>query len=90
MKKILTLHLKAEYFYAIQDGTKLEEFRQCTAYWTKRLDKIYDEIHLKLGYPKRGDMSRTIIKKYNGFKLKSITHKHFGDKEVDVFAIDVK
>lgn len=88
--RILTLHLKGEYFHAIKDGSKSEEFRQCTDYWAKRLAKAYDEIHLKLGYPKKGDMSRTIIKPYNGFMRTTITHKHFGDKPVEVFAIDVK
>jgi hypothetical protein len=34
----LTLALKAEYFEAIRDGTKTEEFRQVTPFWTKRLE----------------------------------------------------
>lgn len=89
MTRILTLHLKAEYFNAIKDGSKLKEFRLCTGYWKKRLDKEYDEIHLKLGYPKRGDASRTIVKKWNGFEVEKIKHEHFGKKAVEVFAIDV-
>jgi len=87
--RILHLHLKAEYFHAIKSGEKLEEFRQQTDYWSKRLSKTYDEIHLKLGYPKRGDMTKTIIRQWCGYEEKQITHKHFGEKPVDVFAIKV-
>ena len=29
----LVLPLKSEYFDAIKDGTKAEEFRLCNAYW---------------------------------------------------------
>jgi hypothetical protein len=90
MTRILTLHLKTQYFQDIKSGSKLEEFRLCTSYWEKRLSKSYDEIHLKLGYPKRDDAERTIIKAWRGCKRQFITHEHFGSEPVEVFAIDVK
>ena len=34
----LYLPLKREYFEAIRDGTKTEEFRLCTPHWAKRLE----------------------------------------------------
>ncbi|EIM6243764.1 ASCH domain-containing protein, partial [Escherichia coli] len=42
------------------------------------------------GYPKRKDFSRRIDVPYNGYEIKTITHPHFGDKPVKVFAIKVK
>ncbi len=51
----LTLSLKAEYFTAIRDGSKPEEFRLVTPYWQKRLEgRSYDVIELTLGYPQPG------------------------------------
>lgn len=41
------------------------------------------------GYPKRDDFSRRIDVPYNGYEIKTITHPHFGDKPVKVFAIKV-
>ena len=37
MKRILRLNLKAEYFHAIRDGSKPEEFRLASK-WERRLD----------------------------------------------------
>lgn len=66
--RILHLPLKTRWFNDIKAGTKTEEFRRVTDYWRKRLEgKDYDEIHIKLGYPKRGDESRTIKRKWNGY-----------------------
>ena len=61
----LVLPLKREYFEAIRDGTKTEEYRLCTPYWQKRLASpfgLYDRIVLTLGYPKRDDESRRLIR----------------------------
>lgn len=89
-KKILHLSLKKVYFDAIKDGVKHFEYRLCSKYWQKRLEgRDYDEIHLKCGYPKKGDMSRTIIKKYKGYERQDIRHEHFGSSMVRVFAIYV-
>jgi len=90
MSRTLTLPLKREYFEAIRDGTKPEEFREVTPYWLKRLEgKTYEVIELTLGYPARGDKARRIRKPWRGYTEKTITHPHFGPKPVQVFAIDV-
>jgi hypothetical protein len=89
-KRILRLPVKREYFEQIKSGGKLFEYRLQTQYWAKRLcGKTFDEIHVLLGYPKKGGMSRTLIKPWRGFELQTITHKHFGPDAVNVFAIIV-
>lgn len=89
----LVLPLKREYFEAIRDGTKTEEYRLCTPYWQKRLAStfgLYDRIVLTLGYPKRGDESRRLIRAWQGYTIKTITHPHFGPEPVTVYAINVQ
>ncbi|PJR88725.1 RNA-binding protein [Ochrobactrum sp. 695/2009] len=94
----LHLSLKAEYFDAIRDGTKTEEYRLANAYWTRRLFVIghrttghrsFNSIVLTKGYPKSDDTSRRIELPWLGFVRKTITHPHFGPDPVEVFAIDV-
>lgn len=46
-------------------------------------------ISVKCGYPKAGDMSRIEIRPWRGFSRNVITHPHFGDYPVEVFAIHV-
>ncbi len=95
----LHLALKAEYFDAIEAGTKPEEYRLANAYWTKRLNydgkshlwpRSFSGIVLTKGYPKDGDQERTIELPWRGFTRKTITHPHFGPDPVEVFAIDVR
>lgn len=86
----LFLSLKSEYFDAIKDGTKTEEYREVTEYWSKRIvGRKYDEIVLTKGYPRADDMTRRIYKPWRGYTLKTITHPHFGNRTIQVFAIDV-
>ena len=86
----LTLPLKREYFDAIKAGTKPEEFRLDTPYWRQRLvGREYDQIVLTLGYPKADDTARRLVRPWRGFTIKTITHPHFGDDPVRVFAINV-
>ena len=90
--KTLTLPLKREYFEAIRDGTKTEEYRLCTQYWQKRLYSpfgSYDQVVLTLGYPARHDHDRRLVRAWRGYTVKTITHPHFGADPVQVFAIDV-
>lgn len=93
MKDVLHLHLKAEYFDAIQAGTKKEEYRRNSQYWCERLlpprSGFYREVWLYRGYPKRGDESRILKRKYKGVRLIRITHPEFGKDPIQVFAIDV-
>jgi hypothetical protein len=87
--KPLVLHLKREYWEAIRDGTKLEEYRERGPYWGRRLrNKEFSEVVLLLGYPKAGDESRTLRRKWKGYRETNITHPLFGEN-VPVFAIDV-
>lgn len=90
----LCLPMKYQYFDEIQAGTKLEEFRLETDYWWKRLSggrDRYDRIILTRGYPKGNGVEGVdrLTLKYNGWKLKWITHPLFGPDPVSVFAIDV-
>ena len=86
----LVIPLKAEYFNAIRDGQKVEEFRERTPYWRRRLEgRTFDRVVLTLGYPPAGDTSRRLVREWRGYRETTITHPHFGDKPVDVFAIDV-
>lgn len=88
----LQLALKSEYFDAIRDGKKLEEYRLFTEYWHRRLCRpgmVFDGIVLTKGYQKAGDPDRTLNLPWRGFIKKTITHPHFGPEPVLVFAIDV-
>lgn len=88
-----TLHLplKGEYFDQIKSGTKPEEFRLANAYWRKRLEgRTYDRIELTRGYPKRGDTERRLVLPWRGYRLTTLTHPHFGETPVEVFAINVE
>jgi len=79
----LTLHLKAVYFDQIKNGTKPFEYRLITPYWKKRLiGRHYNNVVFCRGYPKRGD-----VEPYRGYDVQTLTHPHFGNKPVTVFAI---
>jgi hypothetical protein len=86
----LVLPLKAEYFNAIKAGTKVEEFRERTAYWRKRLEgRTFDQVVLMLGYPARDDHERRLVLPWRGMRVMSITHSLFGSAPVEVYAIRV-
>jgi len=88
--RTLTLPLIGEYFEAIRDGSKVEEYRLVNDYWTKRLvGRTYDRIVLTWGYPKVNDTSRRLERPWKGFVKKPILHRHFGPLPVFVYAIDV-
>lgn len=89
-KTTLYLPLKRIYFEQIKAGTKLKEFRLDNPYWRKRLeDKNYDQLVLTLGYPAAGDHDKRLTLPWRGFVKETITHPHFGNVPVDVFAIAV-
>ena len=86
----LTLPLNGIYFDQIKAGTKTEEYRLATEFWSKRIaGRSYDRIVLTRGYPKRDDHERRLILPWRGYERKSITHPHFGPDPVEVFAIRV-
>ena len=86
---ILTLNLNKEYFDEIKSGIKKEEYREVKDYWNKRLSKKYDYIVIKCGYPNVADISKELWFKWNGFIKKKINHKHFENKEIEVYAINL-
>lgn len=89
-KRILHIPVKKMYFDQIKAGTKLFEFRLRNAYWQQRLqDKEFDEVHIKLGYPKRGDTDRILVFPWRGVEMQTILHPEFGPCAVDVYAIRV-
>lgn len=87
----IVLPLKREYFEAIRNGTKPEEYREYSAFWRKRIEgKSFDRIILTLGYPKADDASRRLVRQWRGYEIKTITHPHFGNVPTTVFAINVE
>lgn len=86
----LILPLKGEYFDQIKAGAKTEEYRLCNTYWQRRLKyRTFDRIILMRGYPRREDHERRLVLPWRGWRLKTITHPHFGPDPVDVYAINV-
>lgn len=61
-----------------------------TDYWKKRLlNKNYDTIILKSGYPSKNNTEKYLEREWKGYEIQKITHPHFGLEEVIVFAIIV-
>jgi hypothetical protein len=86
----LTLPLKGEFFFAIKNGSKVEEFRLCTPYWERRLaNRVYQTIELTHGYPSRSDQARRHVVPWRGIRKTSVVHPLFGANPVNVFAIRV-
>ena len=85
--KVLRLAVRKEYFYEIKAGIKKEEYRLIKPYWIKRLSTKYDEVWITCGYPKKTETDKILKFKYNGFCIKKINHKEFGDSEIEVFTI---
>lgn len=90
MSRILRLPVKREYFNQIKAGTKTEEYRIVKEYWGKRIVKLYDEVWITLGYPSSNETDKIIKFKWTGYEIKKITHKEFGNKEVEVYAIKLE
>ena len=85
--KILIINIKRKYFDQIKNGEKKEEYRLITKYWIDRLEnKEYDFIRFQNGYNR--DSEKFIIE-YLGIVKKEIQHEFFGDKSVQVFAIQL-
>jgi len=83
----LIIAVKGEYFDQIKAGAKTEEFRLCTIYWKKRIERYYDRLILTRGYPKRTDKEKRMEFKWQGAVIKTITHPYFGNQPVAVYAI---
>ena len=86
----LQISVNGESFDAIKRGEKTEEYRLVNAYWGRRLfGRDYDRLIITRGYPRKDDLDRRIDILYDGYEIKTITHKHFGPQPVKVFAIKV-
>ena len=86
----LTLRLKGEFFDQIKAGTKRTEYRLETLYWIRRLEgRNFDRVIVTRGYPRRGDMERTLVFPWRIPTTETITHPHFGPDPVSVYAIPV-
>lgn len=87
----LVLPVKRCYFEQMRDGVKPFEFRLRNAYWQKRLvGRAYDRVVVTLGYPSRDDDSRRLVVPWLGYEEQTITHEHFGNEPVQVFAIRIQ
>lgn len=88
--KVLRLNLKRKWWEKIRDGSKTVELRRATEYWQTRLiGRSYDEIHLCLGYPRRGDESRTLKRKWRCVAKEMVQSDEFGPEPVEAYVIDV-
>lgn len=82
------MHVKGQYFEEIKSGKKPEEYRIYNTYWYARLNKkIFDEVHVLKGYPKKTDLTRKIVFPWNGYRIKQFVHKEFAEQPVIVYAI---
>lgn len=86
----LQLAVNGEYFDQMKSGEKKFEYRLLNDYWRKRLvNREYDRLIITRGYPRADDSDRRIDVPYQGYKVQSIIHKHFGPDPVNVFVIKV-
>ena len=86
----LILHLKRKWFDQIKDGIKPFEFRLNNEYWQKRLiGKTYDKVIFTLGYPKRDDSERRIVKPWAGYEMQTVISEEWDNEPKDCFAIRI-
>ena len=84
----LVLNVRERWFRDIESGVKTEEYRELKPYWAKRLEgKTYDNVIIRLGYPKKGDSERQIVFPWTGYQIKHVISDEFGGEEKSVFAI---
>lgn len=89
--KNLVLNLKKEYFLDIQSGSKKKEYRLLNEYWTKRIkEKSFDNLVIRMGYPKAGEKGKEIIFPYLGYRVEKIQHEHFGADAVWVYSFKLE
>lgn len=73
--KVLYLHLKKKWFDMFASGEKLEEYRDDTPYWQKRLIdksgnlKQYDCVIFLSGYPEKGCENRILSFAYPQIRM---------------------
>jgi hypothetical protein len=91
MTRILSLHVRAEYFEEIRAGRKTEEYREFGAYWGARIaGRVNDEVHILLGYPRASEHEKRLVFPWTGYSVKEITHPEFGATPVIVYAVNLQ
>lgn len=86
----LILPLKRKWFDQIKAGIKPFEFRLDNEYWQKRLiGKNYDKVIFTLGYPKRDDAERRIVKHWAGYEMQTVISEEWDNEPKDCFAIRI-
>ena len=86
----LILPLKRKWFEQIKAGIKPFEFRLNNEYWQKRLiGKTYDKVIFTLGYPKRDDSERRIVKPWAGYEMQTVISEEWDNEPKDCFAIRI-
>lgn len=80
--KTLHLHVTFEYFDQIESGEKTEEYREYEKWKSKIEGKQFDTVTIWRAYT-----SERIARPWRGYSVRDITHKHFKNKPVRVFAI---
>ncbi len=86
----LILPLKRKWFDQIKAGIKPFEFRLNNEYWQKRLiGKTYDKVIFTLGYPKRDDTERRIVKPWAGYEMQTVISEEWDNEPKDCFAIRI-
>ncbi len=89
-ERVLQVAVEQQYFDAMLSGEKTEEYREANQYWTRRLaGKEFDRVVITWGYPRKTDMKRRIELPFTGISKKTIRHPHFGNMDLDVFAINI-
>lgn len=89
-ERVLQVAVEQQYFEAMLSGEKTEEYREANQYWTRRLEgKEFDRVVITWGYPSKTDKKRRIEMPFTGITRKTIRHPHFGDKDLEVFAINI-
>lgn len=85
----LVFNLRGIYFDAIKSGEKTEEYRLVCPFWDRRLvGREYDAVIICCGYPAKGQADKRMVFRWKGYTIQTITHPHFGEKPVQVYAID--
>ncbi len=86
--RVLRLNLKRKWWQQIRDGKKHCEMRRVTPYWKKRIGgKCFDVVELCDGYPKRGDKSRVLSRRWTLTAKETVVHEAFGGDPVEVYVI---
>jgi hypothetical protein len=90
-KTRLILAVKGRWFEEIKAGTKQDEYRLCTTFWHKRLsDRIYDDIEITLGYPRRDEPAKRLLFEFDGVTMEQVVSPEWDNVEQSCFAVSLR